>query len=172
MMATFRNSGPNNSSYVAPGAVARCTHPKCSTSPKVVHVSILQTRCPAWTFPTSIEQFTHLWSHISSACLGCERKLTSSAVSWSMFSLLFRNNIVATSITQRLKNYITTTFIPLECLLVMCFCKVGITFFGVFFLMCLTHLCLWCWSCWSEVFQSGTESCVKQWFCRSHIYFF
>lgn len=118
----------------APGAVAPCTLPKCSKSPKLCTVCVLQTSCPAWTFPTSVEQFTHLWSHISSACLGCERKLTSSAVSWSVFSFLFRNNIVAASITQRLKKLdITTTFITLECLLVMCFCKVGITFVGVLF---------------------------------------
>lgn len=119
--------------------MARCTHLKCSKSPKLCTVCVLQTSCPAWTFPTSVEQFAHLWSHISSACLGCERKLTSSAVSWSVFSFLFRNNIVAASITQRLKKLdITTTFITLECLLVMCFCKVGIKFVGVlFFYFCV-----------------------------------
>lgn len=43
--------------------------------------------------------FTHF------ICMFCfERKLTSSAVSWSMFSFLFRNNSIATSVTQWEKN--------------------------------------------------------------------
>lgn len=49
-----------------------------------------------------------------------------------MFSVLFNNNTVAASLSlggDKKKNmYITTMFIMLECLVVMCFCKVGIKF--------------------------------------------
>lgn len=74
--------------------------------------------------------FTHF------ICMFCfERKLTSSAVSWSMFSFLFKNNSIAASVTQwGKKMYITTTFIMFECLVVMCFCKVGIQFVGQIFM--------------------------------------
>lgn len=63
----------------------------------------------------------------------------------------------------------------LECLLVMCFCKVGIKFVGAFFK---------CVSCFQHAGARrgdnvdprrsavDTESCVKHCFCRSHIYFF